>query len=49
MHSRSWSYRGFGCELAEMNLELTIPGTTQTLIITRAEFRTPGTRERKGI
>ncbi len=26
---------------AEMNLELTIPGTTQTIIITRAEFRTP--------
>jgi precorrin-4/cobalt-precorrin-4 C11-methyltransferase len=24
-----------------MNLELTLPGNTQTLIITRAEFRTP--------
>ena len=26
---------------AAMNLELTLPGNTQTLIITRAEFRTP--------
>src|SRR5215208_7995091 len=26
---------------AEMNLELTLPGITQTLIITRAELRTP--------
>ena len=26
---------------ASMNLELTLPGNTQTLIITRAEFRTP--------
>ncbi len=24
-----------------MNLELTLPGITQTIIITRAEFRTP--------
>ena len=24
-----------------MNLELTLPGNTQTVIITRAEFRTP--------
>jgi precorrin-4/cobalt-precorrin-4 C11-methyltransferase len=26
---------------ASMNLELTLPGVTQTIIITRAEFRTP--------
>jgi precorrin-4/cobalt-precorrin-4 C11-methyltransferase len=26
---------------ADMNLELTLPGVTQTLIITRAELRTP--------
>ena len=26
---------------SSMNLELTLPGVTQTLIITRAEFRTP--------
>jgi precorrin-4/cobalt-precorrin-4 C11-methyltransferase len=26
---------------AEMNLELTLPGVTQTLIVTRAELRTP--------
>jgi precorrin-4/cobalt-precorrin-4 C11-methyltransferase len=26
---------------AEMNLELTLPGITQTLIVTRAELRTP--------
>jgi precorrin-4/cobalt-precorrin-4 C11-methyltransferase len=32
---------------AAMNLELTLPGNTQTLIITRAEFRTPvPTREK---
>jgi precorrin-4/cobalt-precorrin-4 C11-methyltransferase len=49
---------GFNCKVipgissilgaaAAMNLELTLPGNTQTLIITRAEFRTPVPKREK--